>query len=144
MRQVTEDERWEYLLALDSELLIGGVAVSEWCAFIVREADTAFVKGAHLASILTATSAIETYLRAEGERGRKSLRERIDNAGFPEDLRLDLHELRCYRNRWVHVDDPGNDDIALERPEEIQRELELRATFAARILRRVLYSDQWL
>lgn len=141
---MTEDERWKYLLALDDELLIGGVTLSEWCAFIVREADTAFAKGAHLASILTATSAIETYLRVEGEGGRKSLNERIDDAHFPEDLKNDLHELRRYRNGWVHVDDPGNDKIVLERPEEIELELERMAVFAARILRRVLYSDQWV
>jgi len=141
---MTEDERWKYFLALDDELLISGVTVSEWCAFIVREADTAFAKGAHLASILTATSAIETYLRAEGDGGRKSLNERIDDANFPEDLTSDLHKLRLYRNEWVHVDDPGNDRIVLERPEEIEMELEQMAVLAARILRRVLYSNQWI
>ena len=60
-----EEERWSHLVALDEELLKGGVILSEWCSFIVREADTAFVNGAHLASILTAVSGIETYLRSE-------------------------------------------------------------------------------
>jgi hypothetical protein len=42
------DERWSYLVALDEdeELLKGSVILSEWCSFIVREADTAFVNGA--------------------------------------------------------------------------------------------------
>ncbi len=45
---MTADERWALLIALDDELLRGGVILSEWCAFIVREADTAFANGAHL------------------------------------------------------------------------------------------------
>jgi len=49
---MNKDERWKHLVALDEELLKGGVILSEWCSFIVREADSAFVHGAHLASIL--------------------------------------------------------------------------------------------
>ena len=59
---MNRDERWKYLAALDDELLKGGVILSEWCSFIVREADTAFAEGANLASILTAVSGIETYV----------------------------------------------------------------------------------
>ena len=72
------------------------------------------------------------------------MNERIDDANFPEDLKNDLHELRRYRNGWVHVDDPGNDRIVVESPEKIELELERMAVFAARILRRVLYRDQWV
>lgn len=53
---MNQEKRWEMLIALDEELLKGGVVLSEWCSFIVREADMAFVNGAHLASILTAVS----------------------------------------------------------------------------------------
>ena len=42
---MTEDERWAHLVALDDELLKGGVIHSEWCTFIVRDADTAFAGG---------------------------------------------------------------------------------------------------
>lgn len=31
------DERWSHLVELDEELLQGGVILSEWCSFIVRE-----------------------------------------------------------------------------------------------------------
>jgi len=48
---MTSDDRWDHLIALDDELLKGGVILSEWCSFIVREADTAFASGAYLASI---------------------------------------------------------------------------------------------
>lgn len=62
---MNEAERWNHILSLDEELLKGGVILSEWCSFIVRESDLAFVHGAKLASILTAVFGIVTYLRSE-------------------------------------------------------------------------------
>jgi hypothetical protein len=121
-----EDARWSQLLALDDELLKGGAILSEWCSFIVREADTAFAGGAYLASILTAVSGIETYLRSEySHAGRARLVELINRAPM------------------VHVDEPWNDAKLLERPEETERELEQMAFFAARALRRTIYENQW-
>ena len=69
--------------------------MSEWCAFIVRECDHAFVAGANLATIVTAVAAIETYLRAEyasGERVR--LADLIDKSSVNQSLRDDIHKLR--------------------------------------------------
>nr|AAX14924.1 ORF97 [Xanthomonas translucens pv. translucens] len=68
---MTPDDRWSHLAALDEELLKGGVILSEWCSVIVRETDIAFVHSAHLASILTAMSGIETYLRSEYAQSKK-------------------------------------------------------------------------
>ena len=142
---MNSDERWALLVALDDELLGGGVILSEWCAFIVREADTAFANGAHLASILTAVSAIETYLRSEhAATGKERLVELIDRSSIDTGLKGDLHALRKYRNRWVHVDDPWNDAKLLEQPEIKERELEDMALFAARVLRRTIYENQWV
>jgi hypothetical protein len=140
---MTEDERWAHLVALDEELLRGGVILSEWCAFIVREADLAFASGAHLASILTAVSAIETHLRVENN-SREKLALLIDRSDIEEDLRHDLHHLRRYRNRWVHVDNPENDAEVLEDPGKFESELEREALFAARALRRTIYSNPWI
>jgi hypothetical protein len=61
-----ESGRSEALLALDDEFLKGGVMLSEWCSFIVREADIAFVKGVHLACIVISVAAIEIYLALGG------------------------------------------------------------------------------
>lgn len=139
------DERWALLVAFDDELLRGGVILSEWCAFIVREVDTAFANGAHLASILTAVSAIETYLRSEYAATEKErLVELIEKSSIDAGLKSDLHILRKYRNRWVHVDDPWNDSKLLEHPEVTEHELEDMALFAARALRRTLYENQWV
>jgi hypothetical protein len=142
---MNQDERWEQLVALDEELLKGGVILSEWCSFIVREADIAFTSGAHLASILTAVSGIETYLRSEhAETGKERLVELINRAAIDSGLKDDLHTLRKYRNKWVHVDEPWDDASLLERPEEMERELKGMALFAARALRRTIYEHQWV
>jgi hypothetical protein len=142
---MTQDERWAQLLALDEELLKGGVVLSEWCSFIVREADVAFVGGAHLASILTAVSGVETYLRAEhAKTGKERLVELINQAAIDSGLKEDLHTLRRYRNKWVHVDEPWDDAHLLESPEETERELEQMAFLAVCVLRRTIYENQWV
>ena len=92
---MNQDECWAQLVALDEDLLKGGVILSEWCSFIVREADTAFANGAHLASILTAVSGIETYLRSEhSETGKERLVDLINRASIDSSLKDDLHFLR--------------------------------------------------
>jgi hypothetical protein len=101
--------------------------------------------GAHLASILTAVAGIETYLRSEhSESGKERLVELIDSATIDDSLKGDLHVLRKYRNKWVHVDEPWNDESLLEHPEHTEQELEHMAFFAARALRRTIYENQWV
>lgn len=142
---MTEDERWAHLVALDKELLKGSVILSEWCTFIVRDADTAFASGAHLAAILTAVSGVETHLRSEySKTGRERLVELINSAEIDPGLKADLHALRKYRNKWVHVDSPWEDEEPLEHPKAIKGELEEMAFFAMRALRRTIYEYQWV
>jgi hypothetical protein len=45
---MNEEQRLAFISELDDELLNGGVILSEWCSFIVSEADIAFVASAHL------------------------------------------------------------------------------------------------
>jgi hypothetical protein len=143
--EMNEEERWDHLVDLDEEFLKGGVILSEWCSFIVRETDTAFVHGAFLASILTAVSGIETYLRSEhGNNVKERLYDLINLASIEDDLKNDLHTLRTYRNKWVHVNDPWRDEKLIESPEKFEKELEEMALFAARALRRTIYENQWI
>lgn len=142
---MTEDERWKHLNELDDALLKGGVVLSGWCTFIVQEADLAFAKGAMLASILTAVSGIETYLRSEySSTNKDTLFNLIKNAPIEEQLKEDLHTLRKYRNNWVHVEEPWQ-DLELERTSEpLMCELEEMALFAVKTLRRTIYENQWI
>lgn len=138
-----DEERLAQLVALDEDILKGGLALSEWCSFIIREADMAFVKGAYLASILTAVSGIEAFLKAESGGGLNSrLSDLIQDADLPPPLKADLHKLRNYRNKWVHIEEPLDDSKALENPNEFKLELEEMALFAANVLRRTIHSKQ--
>lgn len=137
------NNRWDYINSLDDEFIKGGVFLSEWCSFIVREADIAFASGADLASILTSVSGIETYLRSEyNQRRKESLSEIIENAPIDEALRTDLHKLRLYRNKWVHVSEPWNDQSAIDDPESYKAELAEMAMFSARVLRKTINVEQ--
>lgn len=139
------DDRWSHLIALDEKLLKGGVILSEWCSFIVREADTAFVNSAHLASILTAVSGIETYLRSEyTQSGRARLVDLINLSPISDALKVNLHTLRKYRNKWVHIDEPWDDSELIEHPETTEKEFEEMALFAARLLRETIYENPWV
>lgn len=122
---LSAEAKWAFITALDDELLKGDCTMSEWCAFIVRDCDYAFVGGANLATVIAATAAIETYLRAEyadGKRGR--LADLIDGAPIEQGLRHAIHKLRKYRNSWVHVTAPEYDEEIIENPEFYEEEIE--------------------
>ncbi|UCV22094.1 hypothetical protein [Ferribacterium limneticum] len=59
-------------------------------------------------------------------------------------MKADLHTLRKYRNKWVHVDCPWEDEELLANPKAIERELEEMAFFSVRALRRTIYENQWI
>ncbi len=140
---MTADQKWQFILDLDDELLKGGVILSEWSTFLIKDADLAFVHGANLACTITAMCGIESHLKHEsGEESRARLVDMIDASGLEADLIAELHELRKYRNRWVHVRAPQDDVAFLERPQKHEAELEAMAQRAMRALRRVVYSWQ--
>lgn len=140
-----EEAKWAFIADLDEELLKGGATVSEWCLFIVKECDYAFVAGANLATVVTAIAAIETYLRAEYAAGhRVRLADLIDQAPLAQELREDIHKLRRCRNTWVHVSTPEDDQAILENPEAYEAELESWAMLAQRTLRRTIYENLWV
>lgn len=140
---MTEQEKWDYLVGLDETLLKGGVTLSEWAEFLAKDADLAFVGGAHLASIITALACIETHLRAEGGSDRQRLVDLIAEADIEEDLKQELQILRKYRNKWVHVATPWEDEDLLESPEGHEAELKEMAKRCAVALRRTIYTNPW-
>jgi hypothetical protein len=141
----SEEDAWDYILALDDELLKGGVILSEWCSEIVRQCDMAFTGGAHLAAILTAVSGAETYLRSEyASTRRQRLVDLIDASPISDELKTTLHRLRKYRNKWVHVNEPWDDQELLDFPEAVTEELEEMARLAVRTLRQTIYENPWI
>ncbi|MFO1305613.1 MAG: hypothetical protein U1F54_17940 [Burkholderiales bacterium] len=139
------EERWDFLVQLDDEMLGGGVILSEWSTVLVRDADTAFANGAFLSAIFAAMAGIETHLRSECK-GSRPLRlvDLITAADVSADTKNDLHQLRRYRNNWVHVESPWNDEPLIARPSEFEHEMELMASLAMRTLRKVIYANQFV
>lgn len=135
----TDADRWDFLVKLDDELLLGGAMITESTVRISREADVAFAKGCNVASILTAVAAIESHLRDElQETNKTTLAQLIDAAGLSADLTAELHALRRFRNTLVHTQSVDGDDA--DDPAVLAAH-EAMATSAARSLRRVLYSN---
>jgi hypothetical protein len=141
---MNEDEKWEYLVELDKTLLRGGVILSEWATVLIKSADLAFVCGAHPASIITGLAGVETHLRGEGGSSKQRLVDLIERSDLEEGLKQELQLLRKYRNKWVHVADPWDDDDLLGSPEQYGTELEEMAKRCAVALRRTIYINPWL
>jgi hypothetical protein len=143
---MNEEEKWDYIIALDEELLLGGVILSEWSTFLARDAETAFCSGANLAAILAAQATIESHLRYEYFDSATTkgwgLYKLLEEAPIPDNLRIKLHELRRFRNKWVHVKDPARDQHLLEKPEYHEEELERIAKQAIESMLQVLYLEQ--
>ena len=87
---------------------------------------------------------IETYLRTEYPLGRKAkLFALIERAPLADDLKQEIHALRNYRNRWVHVADPEDDQDLQDNPKKYTQELEGMARQAVQTLRRTIYENRW-
>lgn len=138
-------EREEYFFQQEDELLKGGAAFSEWCTFISKSVYDAFVNGADLATIITAVTCIETYLKTENlDSKKKNLSQLIDEEPFLSDEdKSQLHILRKYRNGWVHADRLDDIDL-LENEERYQQELETMALLSIRMLLIVLFSHPFI
>ena len=145
---MTEQEKWDYIIELDEELLQGGVILSEWTTFLVKDAETAFCSGANLASILTCQAALESHFRYDYFREEESkgwgFYKLIENSSLDKNLKVELHDLRRYRNKWVHIENPSNDSDLLERPEYHEDELFEVAKKSLRTMLKTLYSMPWV
>lgn len=138
---MNKSERENYFLMQEDELLLGGVMFSEWCTFISKSVYDAFVNGADLATIITAMTCIETYLRSEDPyNNKKTLTQLIDEAFLLDvETKKQLHILRRYRNGWVHAD-RGDDTEILDNEEKYIEELEAMSCLSIRMMFTVLFS----
>jgi hypothetical protein len=142
---MTEQDKWEYVNDLDEDLLQGGVILSEWTTFLAKDAATAFCTNANLAAILACQAAIESHLRFDyfdfKESKKWGFYQLIENSSLSDELKKDLHQLRNFRNKWVHVKDPTNDSELLERPEYHEYELLQVAKKSIKTMLKTLYNN---
>lgn len=141
---MTEENKWNVLIELEEELLKRGVILSELSIFLIRSADLAFVSGAHLASLITGLAAVESHLRGECGMTKHRLFDLIEESDLEKDLKMELQTLRKYRNKWVHVADPWDDEDLLQYPEKHEYELEEMAKRCVIALRRTIYNNPWI
>lgn len=103
-------------------------------------------QGPYLSAILSAQAAMECHLRYEYSSfhngNRFGFYDLIEQSPIDSELRADLHRVRQFRNRWVHVDDPHDDEDLFARPGYHETQLEAFATFTIEQLRRVIYLEQ--
>lgn len=141
---MNDEEKWNYIVSLDEEVLHGGVTLSEYISELIRNADVAFVHNAYWASIITSVAAIEGCFKSESFNKSETLRDLIDHSGLDnEEIEL-LHNLRRYRNKIVHIKDTWDDDFLLSSYEEFSVNEERVAMQALRLLRSVVYSNPWI
>lgn len=145
---MTEHEKWNYIMELDDEFLKGGVTLSEWTAYLVRDAQRAFCSDANLSSILACQAAIESHLKFDyfndDESKKWGFYKLIESSTLNNNLKSELHELRLFRNKWVHVNDPADDVELLNAPEYHETELRNFAAKTMRIMLRILYSNPFI
>jgi hypothetical protein len=141
---MTEAEREHYIANLDETLFRGtSVEISVWAHFLIVDSDAAFVNGADLAAFMAALCGIETQLRFDHSVPGQRLRfaDLIDQSQLSSELKRELHELRRYRNKWVHVSDPWDESLVdrLDQPEPLRQELESWTFRAVTALRQTFY-----
>ncbi|MCW7471725.1 hypothetical protein [Leptospira kanakyensis] len=139
-----QNEKWDYLLSLDEKYLQGGVMLSEYCTYLIKNCDLSFVIDAHLSTIITAVAGIETFLRSESSEIKQSFQELINISNLDNESKENLHRLRKFRNKWVHVNEPWNDSELLEFTEKVDKELEEYSILAVNLLRKVSYSNPFI
>ncbi|HTE15428.1 MAG TPA: hypothetical protein VK642_10160 [Burkholderiales bacterium] len=139
----SEDARWKYVGDLDDKMLKGGVIVSEFASEWIRNCDVCFTNGAYLACVITAFQAIETMLRSDNPNEFKAV-DLINHSNLEDALKQQLHGLRKFRNSWVHVQDPWDDEEVLADFDSGNRKLFEHALQSVRSMREVLYHDQWV
>lgn len=138
---MNREDREKFFLEQEERLLVGGVVFSEWCTFISKSVYDAFINGADIATIITALACIEAYFRTdEIYKKNKKLQTLIDEYPFlDDDDRQQLHKLRKYRNRWVHINNIDDSGVLMNK-EVYLKEAEEMAFLSVKLLLTVLFS----
>lgn len=141
----TAQDKWDYLVSLDEELLKGGATISPKATVLIQNVDIAYCSDAPIAAIVLAVAAMECHMRAEyGADSARGFKDVIDASDFNDDVRRDLHALRRERNRWVHARDEDDTDGWLNADMAGAEHLEPLARDAVRLLRLVVYDNPWV
>ncbi len=123
--------------------MIGGVYISEWCALLIRECDSAFINGANLATVFLAISGAEAYLKTEySSSSQSTIYMLLEECNMDICLKENLQILRKFRNKWTHIDNRIDDQHLLSHIEDYEKEIKDMAFLSVKTLRKLIYSNQ--
>lgn len=136
-------ERETYFGELLESELKGGIIISEYSAFLARDAEAAFVCGAFISTVIVCCSAIEAHIRFEGGQGN-NLHGLMAHINVSEETLVEINAVRQFRNKWVHVRDPEMDERLQKECDVVVDECEAMARRALKCLVKVLCADQYV
>lgn len=97
--------REKILLALQDEVLKGGICVQDWTTYQLENAYLSFCAGAYLSCIVMCQAAIESFMRDDERLTDCSFYNLVENSSYDSELKMKLHKLRNYRNSWTHINE---------------------------------------
>lgn len=108
MQEKIYDQRENLLMQIQEEVLKGGICMQDWTTFQLENAYIAFCSNANLACILMCQAAIESYMRDDEQLSDRSFYDLIEHCSYDNEMKLKLHRLRMYRNKWIHINEQNN------------------------------------
>lgn len=105
------NKREKVLLDIQEDVLKGGICVQDWTTFQLENAFISYCAGATLSCVIMCQTAIESYMRDDEQLNDRSFYKLIDNSSFDQEMKIKLHKLREYRNKWVHMNEQVNEFV---------------------------------
>lgn len=121
------DKREIILLAIQDEVLKGGLCVQDWTTFQLENAYISYCAGATLSCIIMCQAAIESYMRDDEQLSDRSFYDLIEKCSYNQVIKGKLHKLREFRNKWTHINEQNNEFVI------DNKELEEMAIFSYRL-----------
>ena len=110
------NKREKVLLAIQEDVLKGGISIQDWTTFQLENAYISYCAGATLSCVIMCQAAIESYIRDDERLSDRSFYDLIENSSYSEDMKKKLHILREYRNKWAHINEK-NEEININEAE---------------------------
>ena len=92
-----------------------------------------YCAGANLSCIIMCQAAIESFMRDDEQLSCRSFYDLIENCSYNLEIKKRLHQLRNYRNKWIHINEQDNEFIINE------EELNNMALFSYRLALEVFH-----
>lgn len=127
-------QRENLLIKIQDGVLKGGICVQDWTTFQLENAYIAFCSGADLACILMCQAAIESYMRDDEQLSDRNFYDLIEHCSYNDDMKLELHKLRKYRNKWIHINEQNDSEFNID-----YKELEDMSVFSYRLALEVFH-----